>query len=184
MKFTSTHLRPIAALLIGASAVTAQATVVTYQQGVSAYTGNVDESLISNVPGSAFPSSGNPLQVGTFGIPGGSDRVVLTRFDTSSIAGLYSGINSVSLAFTWDGNASFPTGTAVTWSLYEAAAANKDWVNTTSTWNQRNGTTDWASGFAFGGSGATPVSGTDFVATALATVSFTYDGVPANIPST
>jgi len=147
------------------------AAIATFQQGVSAYTGTTNANILKVIPTTAIPGA---AQVGTFnpGLP----RVPLLRFNTSSIAGSYSQINSISLRFTSNGNFSFPISVPVTWSLYEVTTANKDWT-ANATWEKKVGLIAWA------GTDGGSTSATDYVASPAATLSFTYDGVPANIPT-
>lgn len=168
MRFTFT----LAAYLVASVASFAAASVVaTFQQGVSAYTGTTNANILSVIPTTPQPGA---AQVGTFNP--GHPRVPLIRFNTSSLTGLYTQIDSISLQFTSNGNVSFPLGVPVTWSLYQVTPANKDWT-TSATWETKDGTNAWAG--SFGGS----TSGTDYVASPVATLSFTYDGIPANIPT-
>ena len=170
-------------LLLAALAATAllgwttqsQAALITFQQGVNGYNGTTGTNLNQVYPDSSLGFvTADLIGVGSWiGTSGSTAQKGLIRFDLSSLAGQT--ITSASLTLTsdqiylagsWSGNLT----------LYRVSDANKGWVptyasppanNGYATWSERaENSTNWA------GSAALGTSGTDYVATPLATVAF------------
>ncbi len=172
----------VAALML--VAVTAQADVVTVQQGVDGYTGTDDATVWAhqnggtdvqgdnNYGGRNYTFLGNPFGSGLTGAEGKG----LLRFDLSSEISTLSSVSSISLTFKESGNRdSVGSGTI---NIYRVAAANSAWVEGTSqgaastgecTWkNLAHASTPWAGSVGLG------TAGTDYVNILLG--SFTFDG--------
>jgi hypothetical protein len=131
------------------------------QDGVNGYAGTEDTTLNSGLP--VFNYGGRPYVELTNGGSGVPTRILM-RFDVSTLTGVYSTIDSITLRL-------YPTtvpGSAVNVQLYQPVEANGDWVEGTSSgfpvepgtssWNkkfQQTSTTgtDWTGGAGLGTTG-------------------------------
>lgn len=164
--------------------VSAQAETVTYQYGfdnafVTNYTGSEDNVLVRGNDDASGASNYNyggydKLIVGDVGWSNTTKERSVLRFDLSSFAGKYVAINSVTLRLRK------LDATSKEVNVYQVLSANSAWkegtkVGTagseTSCWRYRTyNTNSWA------GSAGCGTSGTDYNATALATVSTSTAG--------
>jgi autotransporter-associated beta strand protein len=120
---------------------------------------------VSWAPGYSVPANEGTLNVGILDIYKCSSQL---RFDVSSLAGTYTDVNSVTVRVV---QASRNAGRATsTMQAYKLLAANTAWTNSYT----------WGSAWAGGANGAT-VSGTDYDASLLASVSYSPDNAANTI---
>jgi len=183
MKYTSKMLLVVCVSLLVAA--TAQADIVTVQQGVSGYAGTDDNSVWAhqnggtdvqgdnNYGGRNYTFLGDPFG-GVTGVPGGEGKGLL-RFDLSNEISTLQSVSGISLTFKESGNStSRGTGTI---NIYRIAAANSAWVEGVNQAAAATGESTWKNlahpGTAWAGSVGLGTAGTDYVNTLLG--SFTFD---------
>jgi hypothetical protein len=148
-------------------------TEVTYQQGISGYTG-CDDTWVSRVGSAVAYNYGadTKLRIGKY-----NNFSWGWTFFRWSLAALAGGTCTAASLFLYGPGAG---GADALTRVYEIAAANTDWVMGTANGSAQNGsscgsykitdTDDWAGATTFG------VAGTDYVNTALAQETFDADG--------
>lgn len=158
-------------LLLFSGAAGALGATITFQQGatnefVSGYTGTSDTALASNV------ANRNGGALDYFSVGRNFSRRSILRFDLSSMTNAVESVQGAQLTLKLGGNA---TSTKLTISVYELALANAGWLegggNLTAvaaagevTWSHLGyDTRAWA------GSPGAGLSGTDYIATPVAT---------------
>ena len=179
-KFTSKMLLVVCVSLLVAA--TAQADIVTVQQGVSGYAGTDDASIWAHqnggtdVQGDNNYGGRNYIFLGDpFGTTTGEGKGLL-RFDLSNKISTLASVSSISLTFKESGNRD-STGSG-TINIYRVAAANSAWVEGVHQAAAATGECTWKnlahSGTPWAGSVGMGTAGTDYVNTLLG--SFTFDG--------
>jgi hypothetical protein len=164
---------------LGLSAGPLHADTISYQQGgtnalVAGYTGAQDAELSSQFPNSQFGIVNPYFRVGE---TGNQTQVLhgIMRWDLSSLAGLYSTINSVTITYFDDSSYEQPNinggGEAF---VYALNPANAGWVENDVTWNNQvqGGPTPWA------GLGGASLAGTDYDPIPLADYMYVAAGPP------
>lgn len=161
---------------------------ITLQQGVNNYTGAADSS-ISNwyrppqyTTNLSFGGNGE-IWVFERSAGGGENARSLIRFDLSGITGTIIAAQLVLTKSYQSANGSSYYNENI--AVYRVADANKDWLPGTASYAQQNGAAVWNQksdpSTPWAGSAGLSSSGTDYVATALATAT---TGVTVNVPIT
>jgi hypothetical protein len=153
-------------------------TTITFQNGVSGYSGTEDTILFSNAPATNYGANGF-LQVGALQNNGIARSLI--RFDLSSLVGQYSSINSITMKLAIQG------GFTNTVRLFEPLSGNAAWIEgtaangvqaDTSTWGKLSQTTiasgiDWIGGPGLGTTGyGSLLASTPFTAGQVGTLDF------------
>ena len=170
--------------------VAVDAEVITFKDGYTnslsggaLYDGTQDAALYGNY-GNRNDGIGISILAGNFIANGGGDRTSLLRFDLSSLtdsleAGESIQINSASLYFRVTQTKGIGTATL---SLFEVTTANAEWIEGTNSFFPRyDGSASWDhlaqtsinGGTVWAGSAGLGTAGTDYIASAVASVDVT-----------
>ncbi len=124
------------------------AATITFQDGVDGYAGTKDTTLMQNDADGDFGGR-NEILLGATGA--NAQRAGVIAFDVTSMDGIYSSIDSVTIEFTV-----FRTAATNTWNLNLLREGNAGWVEGTdtagatvagtATWNDMASPTDWLGG--------------------------------------
>ena len=160
------------ALLLLPSLSPAQ-TTVTFQNAPNGfgYTGGQDTDLSAKTP-TLNLSTASGVGIGRF-----TNFVFrpLFRYDLSSIAGAYSSITQIQFTLT---TVQPPAG-ANTLLLHEVDALNSNWIETSATWNTKDGTNPWDGGVGLGTSGYGSILDSESYTSSTTSITFTITGPAA-----
>jgi hypothetical protein len=170
---------------VGLSAALALFTALAFPAGAATttLTATGDNTILDGSLAAQNFGNFNPISSGT---NGAFTQKSILRFNVSSLDGLYTSIDSITLRVFYADDSSLNTGTAmVTTNVHAITAANRAWTEGNSagaaavgesTWNRRvHNTTNWA------GSAGLSTAGSDYDSTVLS--SSTIDLALANRPT-
>ncbi|WP_269524551.1 DNRLRE domain-containing protein [Coraliomargarita parva] len=183
IKYYKLPVAAIASIMLLGFAESAHADTVVFQDGtdnafVTNYSGTEDTMLASNTWEASYGSRQN-IQVGASLSP--VDHGLL-RFDLSSLQGVYSSIDSVTLRLYLNGSTGVgATAYTETLQVYSVSSANSGWIEGVNETIATNGQSTWhylsqtgsGTGTTWAGSQGASTTGTDYDSTLLA--SYNYD---------
>jgi len=148
-------------------------TTATFQNAPNGfgYTGGQDTDLSAKLPNTNLSTASG---VGIGRVSNFVNRP-LFRFDLSSIARAYSSITQIQFTLT---EVQPPAG-ADTLLLHEVDALNSNWIETSATWNTKDGTNAWDGGVGLGASGYGSVLDSESYTSSTTSITFTITGPAA-----
>lgn len=158
---------------VGLTATLALCTALALPAGAAtiSFTPTADNTILNAEFANTNLGANNPISSGTVSA---RDQRAFLRFDVSTLDGLYSSIDSITLRLHYFDDSSTGAGTAtVTTNVHAITAANRPWAEGTATWNNQSTGTPWA------GSAGLSTAGTDYDSTVLASSTIDLSNRPA-----